>query len=183
MSLLLCREDAGNSFIAQGVTQGWGAVEEQLKELCGMSVSCCIPKFSARSYRRVYLHNWLSCFSPTHIHPLTDSSCLLSGPCSRTACWKTVCLGFSVAGDNDIRQHFPVLSEAAALRGFLWPCSLSTGSRTVRAPSIAVCRGWALPQRPPPSSTGACRPSTELIFLMTSHAHVFLSSSSMPMIL
>lgn len=68
-----------HSFIAEGVTKGLGAVEEQRKELCGMSASCCIPKFSARPYGRVYLHNWLNCFSPTHIHPFTDASCLLSG--------------------------------------------------------------------------------------------------------
>lgn len=93
-----------HSFIAEGVTKGLGAVEEQRKELCGMSASCCIPKFSARPYGRVYLHNWLNCFSPTHIHPFTDASCLLR-PRSRIACWKTACLGFSVAAPNAIRQH------------------------------------------------------------------------------
>lgn len=32
MFLLLRREDAGNSFIAEGVTQGWRAVKAQLME-------------------------------------------------------------------------------------------------------------------------------------------------------
>lgn len=122
--------------------------------MCGTNGSCQVPKCSARSYGRGYLHNRLSCFSLTHTHPLTDFSCLLSGPCSRVVCpglcgcdaedegcWLSdVSLEFSLAGDNDIRQLFPACWESTIVWGFPWLCSPSwqagrRGSGVCGAPS------------------------------------------------
>lgn len=177
---LLHREDAGNSFIAEGVTQGWGAVEEQRKELCGMSASCCIPKFSARPYGRVYLHNWLNCFSPTRIHPFTDASCLLSGhvPTSPAGKLRVSVFRWQLLMPS---ASIPCPLRGSSTSGFspvVHSVQVGGRSRSVRAPSPA--RDTA---RPTPCSMGTCRPFTELIFLMTSHMHVFISSSSIPMIL
>lgn len=152
-----------------------------------MSASCCLPKFSARSYGRVYLHNWLLF---THSHTSSHRFQLSAFRPVFPHCLPENCLDFLVAGDNAIRQYFPVLSEAAALRAFpLAMLTLQVGGKSRQCPcplhgsgNNTLCQG-ASPQRPTPSSMGTCRPFTELIFLMTSYMHVFISSSSMAMTL
>lgn len=85
---------------------------------------------------------WKGLFTqPVAFHPLTYIISQIPDVCSQARIPALpagkLCLDFSVAGDNAIRQHFPVLSEAAALRGFPWPRSLSRwagGADSVRAP-------------------------------------------------
>lgn len=112
-----------------------------------MSASCCIPKFSARSYERVYLHNWLLF---THSHTSSHRFQLSALRSVFPHCLLENCLGFSVAGDSAILTALPCPHGGSSPWGFslavLTP-RWAGGAASARAPSTGrgtvLCAGAA----------------------------------------